>query len=315
MVTEVLGGATAALAQLVAAPPRTLVIGADATGAAGAGAAVVGDDGLTLTLLGHREGSLPTRVRDASGSVSEYDDPRLLRDRGGLRALEELGLLVPPSAVAGLAPKEARTVAPEAPVLPTMGASAPFFALAAGVTGVLAAVDQASVCAVEVAGGAAVHQHAAPARPLPRTRPGAPAELTIALPAYERAFDAKVGLQAGRCRGCGELALPPRRRCLGCGDESGQELVALPRTGEVYTAVTVHVPVPGLATPYSLAIVELGDSGVRALVHVTDDEPGRVSIGDRGEMVFRLVAIRSGVRDYGYAFAPDRRAVSREAAA
>ncbi len=46
-------------------------------------------------------------------------------------------------------------------------------------------------------------------------------------------------------------------------------LVPLPRTGTVYTEVTVHVPVPGLRTPYSLVIVELDGVGVRALVKVT----------------------------------------------
>ena len=57
------------------------------------------------------------------------------------------------------------------------------------------------------------------------------------------------------------------------------ELVPLPRTGTVYTEMTVHMPVPGLRTPYSLVIVELDDVEVRALVKVTGAEPG--SVGDR----------------------------------
>jgi uncharacterized OB-fold protein len=85
-------------------------------------------------------------------------------------------------------------------------------------------------------------------------------------------------------------------------------LVPLPRTGTVYTEVTVHVPVPGLRTPYSLVIVELDGVGVRALVKVTGVEPGTVEIGDRGRMALRRVALRSGVPDYGYAFAPDEAA-------
>ncbi|MBD0322603.1 MAG: hypothetical protein ICV72_04345, partial [Aldersonia sp.] len=56
---------------------------------------------------------------------------------------------------------------------------------------------------------------------------------------------------------------------------------------------------------YSLAIVELDDIGVRALVKVTGAEPGTVEIGDRGRLVLRRVAVRSGVPDYGYAFEPD----------
>ncbi len=88
--------------------------------------------------------------------------------------------------------------------------------------------------------------------------------------------------------------------------EGSPELVALPREATVYSAVTINVPVPGLATPYSLALVELGDSGVRLLTHVTDAEPGAVAIGDRGRVLLRRVAIRSGVPDYGYAFAPSK---------
>src|SRR2546430_4382590 len=40
---------------------------------------------------------------------------------------------------------------------------------------------------------------------------------------------------------------------------------ALPRHGSVYTMTMINVPVPGKATPYSLAIVELDGVGVRVL--------------------------------------------------
>ena len=73
----------------------------------------------------------------------------------------------------------------------------------------------------------------------------------------------------------------------------------------VYTTTTIHTPVPGLATPYTIVIVELGDTGVRLLAEVTGVPPGNVGIGDRGEMVLRRVAVRSGIPDYGYAFSPD----------
>jgi uncharacterized OB-fold protein len=67
----------------------------------------------------------------------------------------------------------------------------------------------------------------------------------------------------------------------------------------------VRIPVPGLPTPYSLVIVELDDVGVRVLARVTGASPGAVTIGDRGRMVLRRVAVRSGVPDYGYAFCPE----------
>jgi uncharacterized OB-fold protein len=56
--------------------------------------------------------------------------------------------------------------------------------------------------------------------------------------------------------------------------------------------------------PYSLAIVGIDDVNVRVLAGVTDAPAGSVEIGRRGELVLRRVAVRDGVPDYGYAFAP-----------
>ena len=159
--------------------------------------------------------------------------------------------------------------------------------------------------AVDVAAGAVTVMRREPAPqdvPTPRVTPGP--EIRISLPAYERAFEAKVRLEAGRCPHCGTLALPPRHRCLGCGAEGDAGLVELPRDATVYTTTTIHTPVPGLATPYTIVIVELGETGVRLLAQVTGTPPGSVGIGDRGEMVLRRVALRSGIPDYGYSFSP-----------
>jgi hypothetical protein len=43
---------------------------------------------------------------------------------------------------------------------------------------------------------------------------------------------------------------------------------------------------------------------VRLLAQVTGAPPGTVGIGDRGRMVLRRVAERSGIPDYGYSFSP-----------
>jgi uncharacterized OB-fold protein len=89
-------------------------------------------------------------------------------------------------------------------------------------------------------------------------------------------------------------------------------LEPLPRSGEVYSCVTIHVPVPGLPTPYSLAIVQLDGVETRALVKVTGVPAGRIAIGDTGILVLRRVAIRSGIPDYGYAFLPTESAEEAE---
>ena len=117
------------------------------------------------------------------------------------------------------------------------------------------------------------------------------------------------GVFARAYQGGGALDFPPRYRLSDNGElATNYELIPLPRTGTVYTETTVHMPVPGLRTPYSLVIVELDGVGVRALVKVTGAEPGTVDIGDRGRLTLRRVAVRSGVPDYGYMFEPERAA-------
>jgi uncharacterized OB-fold protein len=142
--------------------------------------------------------------------------------------------------------------------------------------------------------------------PVPSAAPVDPHAATIpaSAAAYARAFDAKVGLAGGRCV-CGALDLPPRYRCLTCGREDSWTLERLPRSGTVYTAVTIHAPVPGRATPYSLAIVDLDDAGIRHLAPVTGVPAGAVAIGDHGRLVLRRLADREVGPDYGWAFLPD----------
>jgi uncharacterized OB-fold protein len=73
---------------------------------------------------------------------------------------------------------------------------------------------------------------------------------------------------------------------------------------------TVHVPVPGLATPYTLTIIDIDDTPVRLLSHLTESEPGSVAIGDPGDLVLRIIAERDGVPDYGYGFRPRKGAAA-----
>jgi uncharacterized OB-fold protein len=322
-VVEQVGGAPAVLDALAGAAPGTLVVAADAPQAgqpAGAAAALVGPDDTAgpagwvgVELVGRVVRSLPVHSQAVGEpAIRDYSDARLERERGVGVAVERLELAEKPVVAAGLAAKHAAALcAGSPPALPTLGASSALFAIAAlhelGSGGVVLAAEQASATAVRVDGPPAAvrRDEPAPLAPEKVTRTPGP-DIAISLPAYERAFDAKLRWEAGRCDACGTLALPPRRRCLACGSEAGWTLAPLPRSGEVYTAVTVHVPVPGIPTPYSLAIVELdGGVDVRALVKVTGAKPGTARIGDRGRLVLRRVAVRSGVPDYGYALFPD----------
>jgi len=306
-VVEQVGGGPAVLDAIATSSPGTLVLAADAQGA---GAVLIGP-GDGIEPVGRVLRSLPVRVRTADGRQYEDDDPRLVRERGMRPGLARVLGDHKPFAVAGVSRRDTSALcAGDPPVLPTAGASSAVFALAAladeRAAGVVAAVEQATVSALYAdTGSAVVSRHEPRPRSLPSRRPSPGPDIKLSFAAYERAFDAKVRWQAGRCPSCGTLAMPPRHRCLGCGEEGSATLVALPRTGIVYTTTTIRVGVPGIPTPYSLAIVELDDVDVRVLVTVTDAEPGAVAIGNRGRLVLRRVATRTGVPDYGFAFSPE----------
>ena len=309
-VREMLGGAPAVLDALTDASDGTLVIGADDSGSAGAAAILCGADGASLTHAGRVTRSLPTVTRDASGNTSDYADPRLLRERGVNESLARLGG-AKPVAAAGVSARDAKGICAGDPPTPsTAGASALGFVLASlaeqGATGPVLAVEQASVVLAELgAGTVTVTRNEPTARPRPEGKLAPGSSVSISLSAYERAFDPKLRLQAAQCAACGELSYPPRHRCIECGSEAPTSLTPLPRHGEIYSLATIRVPVPGLVSPYTVVIVELGDTGVRTLVRLTGATPGSVQIGDTGSLVFRLVAVRQGVPDYSYGFLPD----------
>jgi uncharacterized protein len=317
-VDERLGGAPATLDAVSSARPRTLIIGTDLD-PAGAAAVLTAERGLQVRTAARVARSLPVRTRNASGGVHDYGDPRLLHERGLVASLAAAWLDTP-AAVAGVEHDRAvQLCVGDPPPLPTTGASAGLFALAGmadtGTTGPLVAVEQASLSGMTVSGGMAeLHRREPPARTAPIETSFEGADIPISLAAYERAFEAKTRWEAGRFAAesdgqDGALEFPPRYRLAEDGAlATDYELIPLPRTGTVYTETTVHMPVPGLRTPYSLVIVELDGVGVRALVKVTGAEPGTVDIGARGRLALRRVALRSGVPDYGYMFEPERAA-------
>ena len=313
-VREEIGGAPAALEAVSAAGPGTLVIAADVKGGAGAAAARCGPGGVAIASRGRVTRSLPVVTRDASGTVTDYADPRLLRERGVRKSARTARTARPTrgggrpgparrrAADRGRACRTSRRPAPAPPSSPwpqwpraraggpSWPSSKPPWRWSSWPRG-------PSRC---------TGTRPSPGR-RPVTRPGGDADIAISLAAYERAFEAKLRLIADRCTTCGTLAYPHRFRCLTCGSEAETAPVALPRQAVIYTLATIHVPVPGLSTPYTVVLAELGDSAVRLLVRLTGAEAGSVGIGDRGRLVLRRVAVRTGVPDYGYAFYPDER--------
>lgn len=308
-VQQRLGGGPATLAALADASPGTLLIAVARDVPASAAAVLTGTTGAVIARPRAYASSLPAVVRAVGTSMATvYDDPRLVRERGTRLATAAVLSGHAPVAVTGLGPSDARRLGADVGSAGLAGAAEPLFALSqmleAGRAGLLVAVEGAAAAAVEVGPGVVpvVRTERPAVAPAPRVEP-APARIPLSLPAYARAFEAKVGLRAARCA-CGRLSYPPRALCLACGRVGAVRLEALPRTGEVYTTVTIRTPVPGIPGPYSLAIVALDGVDVRFLVQVTDAPAGSVRIGDRGELVFRRVATREGVPDYGYAFRP-----------
>jgi uncharacterized OB-fold protein len=309
-VVEQVGGAPVTVEALLAATPGTLVLAVDPVAPAAAAAALVGPGALTLDHPATSRYSVPVRTIPLPGAADlVYDDPRLLRERGWKRAAGEVaGDGARPVAVAGVS-VAATVVRGALPGIAETEAAAPLLLLARVATDGqevrLVAVENGHAVAVDVAGSLPVLVAERSAHPAPATwEPAAAAELPASPAAYERAFEAKVGLKAGVCS-CGERHYPPRTQCVACGALDAQRLEPLPRSASIYSVVTVRAPVPGKTVPYSLAVVDVDGTGVRVLAHVTDDPPGTALIGASGRLVLRRIAMRAGVPDYGYAFQPE----------
>jgi hypothetical protein len=224
-VSEVVGGAPVVLDVVAAAPPGTLVVGSELAPNAAASAAFCGTTGVELKPVDSVTRSLPVATRDTQGKRTDYADPRLLRERGvaeSLARLDQSGQLV---AVAGVAGREG-PVKGHGPF--PSGASSTLMMVAAlvegGQSGRVASVEQAAAGVAELGTGfAKVTRDERAARPMPKGTFAPGNDLPISLSAYERAFDAKLRLEAARCTTCGTLSYPHRYRCLDCGSEQPPE--------------------------------------------------------------------------------------------
>jgi uncharacterized OB-fold protein len=322
-VTEVLGGAPAVLDQIGTAGDGTLVIAADDNDlAAGAGAVLTGDGGVTVASSARQTRSLPLTARGEDGARHAYVDPRLQREVGVRSTLSRLGLSGTPTlaAVAGVPlPHVARDFDTSRAVGDaTVSAAAIILLLAdaieAGTQGLLLAVEQSSISAADLVVGdeaPRISRDEFPARELPKTRVADGVGIPISMPAYARAFEPKIRWEAAVFEESPGIdaapQFPPRLRVDNAGRLATEyRLESLPRTGTVYTHTTVRIPVPDLPSPYSLAVVQLDDSPVRVLLKVTGVPAGEATIGQPGSVVLRRIATRAGIPDYGYAFWPGR---------
>lgn len=316
-VTEVLGGAPAVLDEIIGAQAGTLVIGSeDSDQAVGAGAVLLGAQGSSIVLSARQTRSLPVIVRHQDGSRHDYGDARLQRDVGVGSTLARLRLTDAAEivALAGISGRQVSALAD--PVTEERGSSAASLiralagAIENGKPGLVLAVEQSSATAALLQpGDTAVRRDEAQPREAPRWTSTPGPGIPISLASYARAFESKLRW-AGAVYEDDEgrvttPQIPPRARI----DTNGRlvrdyRLEPLPRTGTVYSHTTVTIPVPDLATPYSLALVQLDGVDVRVLMKVTGARAGEVTMGEQGKVVLRRLATRTGVPDYGHAFLP-----------
>lgn len=323
-VSEVLGGGPAALDQILAAAPHTLVIAADSATTPGAAAVLTGapGEGAELTEAGRRTRSLPLVARRDDGSRYEYLDPRLQREIGVRSTLAGLfpdgRLSVAAVAGTSAAQLDGRLETTGAIEDPTTSASGVIRLIAdaidARTSGLVIAVEQSTVGAAVLTAGDTpprVARDEAPARELPAVRIDEGDGIPISLAAYARAFEPKLRWEAAifeEIPGVDAMPqFPPRTRVGDAGQlATDYRLTPLPRTGTIYTHTTIRIPVPDLPSPYSIAVIQLDDSPVRVLLKLTGVSPGEATIGQAGSVVLRKIADRCGIPDYGYAFWPGR---------
>ncbi|MGJ6962334.1 OB-fold domain-containing protein [Streptosporangium sp. G11] len=133
----------------------------------------------------------------------------------------------------------------------------------------------------------------APAEDAPATRgdssPRTPYPLRPAINADTAFFWEGVAageLRIQKCADCGELRHPPGPVCPSC-RSAARTFVTASGEGEVYSYVVHHnPPIPGLQTPFAVAVVELPE-GVRIVGNVVDCAASRVGIGMPVRLTYR----------------------------
>jgi scaffold protein (connect acetoacetyl-CoA thiolase and HMG-CoA synthase) len=113
-------------------------------------------------------------------------------------------------------------------------------------------------------------------------------------------------LEAGKCRGCGFVAFPPRVVCPECGGREF-EPARLAGTGRLLTYTIIRVPPAPFEdqAPYAVGIAELAD-GVRLTAQVVECDFSELRVGLPVRLEFRKISEdgAAGVISYGYKFVP-----------
>lgn len=109
-------------------------------------------------------------------------------------------------------------------------------------------------------------------------------------------------LEAGKCKGCGKMFLPPRVVCDSCGSRDF-ELKRAEDEGILTSYTVIRVP-PGEFSdqaPYAVGIIELKD-GPRLTAQIADCDFDQLEVGKRVKLEFRKIYEQgeAGIICYGY---------------
>ncbi|MEM6708308.1 MAG: OB-fold domain-containing protein [Pseudomonadota bacterium] len=99
--------------------------------------------------------------------------------------------------------------------------------------------------------------------------------------------DGEPYLEGHKCGACGATFLGERNHCSKCGARDQMTVVALPKTGKLYSYSIVHRSFPGIDVPYVSAVVDLDDgTAVKSNLINVEPDPEHISFDMRVELVF-----------------------------
>jgi 3-hydroxy-3-methylglutaryl CoA synthase/uncharacterized OB-fold protein len=138
---------------------------------------------------------------------------------------------------------------------------------------------------------------------LPREAPRRPEPERPAAPPSSRDASWKFGFVGTACEACGQVHVPPRRVCAGCGAVDRMERRALAQRDGVVATYTVDRLAFSPAPPMIDAVIDF-DGGGRYTLEVADAAPDEVDIGTRVELTFRRLYTTGGVHNYFWKVRP-----------
>lgn len=119
-----------------------------------------------------------------------------------------------------------------------------------------------------------------------------------AAPAVARNEHWKFAFTGSECGNCGTRHLPPQRVCLRCHATDDMSDVAMRDVSATVRTFTIDRLAQSLDPPVVVGVVDF-DGGGRYRCQLTDVVADDVTVGDRVEMVYRLVSVApNGVRNY-----------------